>query len=637
MGLRLIYGRAGTGKSEKCYKEISEKIKQNNKILIITPEQFSFTAEKKLMEAIETEAVFNAEVVTFSRMAYRVIQEIGGRTETNLSKCGKAMLIYSILNNCKKDLKFLGKTDENVDMAGTAITEFKKHGISVEQLKQETEKQSDIYLKNKLNDINMIYEKFQEQIAGKYIDETDLLTILAQNVDKVPDFKDNLIYIDEFAGFTSQEYDIIQKLVKIAKQVTITICTDTIHEIKNADTDIFYSNQITINKLLQLASENDIKIEEVELEQTYRFKTPELKHLEQNLYNPKVKYFEQIPQNIKIFLAKNQYSEIEEVAKEIYKLVRDENYRYRDIAVITKNIDTYSSLARAIFDKYNIPIFIDENRDLNQNVVIQYILAILEIFIKNWSYEAVFNYIKTGFSNIEEDDIFKLEKYCLKWGIKQNKWKKEFSYGNYEEKDKADIERLEQIRKDLVTPLMNLKYKIDENKTVEGISKAIYEFLVEQQIYEKVQIKIQELNEIGQIDLANELELPIVIHSRDASVDTIEMIRTHKVNKAGIFHCCQPNQEMVRQALELGYYISFAGPITFKNSRNAPDVIKMVPLDMILIETDSPYLTPEPNRGKRNDCRNVKYVAQKIAELKNVPIEEIAKITYDNAKRIFEI
>ena len=140
-----------------------------------------------------------------------------------------------------------------------------------------------------------------------------------------------------------------------------------------------------------------------------------------------------------------------------------------------------------------------------------------------------------------------------------------------------------------------------------------------------------------QIDLANELELPIVIHSRDDSVDIIEMIRNHKVNKAGIFHCCQPNQEMVRQALELGYYISFAGPITFKNSRNAPDVIKMVPLDRILIETDSPYLTPEPNRGKRNDCRNVKYVAQKIAELKNVPLEKIAKITYDNAKRIFEI
>ena len=509
MSFRIIYGRAGTGKSEYCYREIAQKIKKENKILIITPEQFSFTAEKKLMDAIDTQAVFNAEVVTLSRMAYRVISEIGGKNETNLSKCGKAMLIYSILSNNKKELKFLGKTDENVDMLDTAITEFKKHGISVEQLKQEIENQEDIYLKNKLQDLNVVYSGFEEQLAGKYIDETDLLTILAENIDKTDMFKDAVIYIDEFAGFTSQEYHIIEKLIQIAKQVTITICTDGLHEIKNPDTDIFYSNEVTVTKLLEVAQNCDVKIEEIKLEETYRFKNSELKHLEKNLYENKPQKYNSQIKNIQLFLAKNQYSEIEEVARNVLKLVRDEGYRYRDISIITKNIATYSSLARAIFDKYDIPIFIDENRDLNQNIVIQYILGILEIFIKNWSYEAVFNYIKTGFSNIEEDDIFKLEKYCLKWGIKQNKWKKEFTYGNYEEKDKADIERLEQIRKDLVTPLMNLKYKIDENKTVEGISKAIYEFLVEQQIYEKVQIKIQELNEIGQIDLANEYESSI--------------------------------------------------------------------------------------------------------------------------------
>ena len=506
MSFRIIYGRAGTGKSEYCYKEIAQKIKKENKILIITPEQFSFTAEKKLMDAIDTQAVLNAEVVTLSRMAYRVISEIGGKNETNLSKCGKAMLIYSILSNNKKELKFLGKTDENVDMLDTAITEFKKHGISVEQLKQEIESQDDIYLKNKLQDLNVVYSGFEEQLAGKYIDETDLLTILAENIDKTDMFKDAVIYIDEFAGFTSQEYQIIEKLIQIAKQVTITICTDELHGIKNPDTDIFYSNEVTVTKLLEVAQNCDAKIEEIKLEETYRFKNSELKHLEENLYENKPQKYNSQIKNMQLFLAKNQYSEIEEVAKNVLKLVRDEGYRYRDISIITKNISTYSSLARAIFDKYDIPIFIDENRDLNQNVVIQYILAILEIFIKNWSYEAVFNYIKAGFSNIEEDDIFKLEKYCLKWGIKQNKWKKEFTYGNYEEKDKADIERLEQIRKDLVNPLMRLKHKIDENKTVEGISKAIYKFLVEQQIYEKVQIKIQELNEIGQIDLANEYE-----------------------------------------------------------------------------------------------------------------------------------
>ena len=142
---------------------------------------------------------------------------------------------------------------------------------------------------------------------------------------------------------------------------------------------------------------------------------------------------------------------------------------------------------------------------------------------------------------------------------------------------------------------------------------------------------------IKQIELANELELPIVIHSRDASVDTLDIIKTYQVNKKGIFHCCQLNQEMIRQALELGYYISFAGPITFKNAKNAEDCVQMVPMDKILIETDSPYLSPEPNRGKRNDSRNVKYVAQKIADIKGFSLEEVAKITYENAMRIFEI
>lgn len=506
MSLRIIYGRAGTGKSEYCYREIAEKIKSDNQILIITPEQFSFTAEKKLMEAIDANAVFNAEVVTLSRMAYRVINEIGGRTETNLSKCGKAMLIYSILNNNKKELKLIGKNDENVDMLDTAITEFKKHGISIEQLKQEIDKQEDIYLKNKLTDLSLVYEGFENQLSGKYIDETDLLTILAENIENTDMFNNQYIYIDEFAGFTKQEYQIIEKLILVANQVTVTICIDELHIPKNPNTDIFYSNENTVNKLFEIAQNCGTKVEEIKLENKYRFKSNELKHLEENLYENRPHKYTNSVENIKLFLAKNQYSEIEEVAKNILKLVRDNGYRYKDISIITKNISNYSSLARAIFDKYDIPIFIDENRDLNQNIIIQYILSVLEIFTKNWSYESVFNYIKTGFSNIEEDEIFKLEKYCLKWGIKQNKWKKEFTYGKYEEKDKTEIERLERIRKDIVNPLMKLKSDIDNDKTAEGISKSIYKFLVEENIAEKINKKIEELEKVGQVDLVKEYQ-----------------------------------------------------------------------------------------------------------------------------------
>lgn len=142
---------------------------------------------------------------------------------------------------------------------------------------------------------------------------------------------------------------------------------------------------------------------------------------------------------------------------------------------------------------------------------------------------------------------------------------------------------------------------------------------------------------IRQIELANKYNLPIVIHTREAVMDTLDILKTHKANKLGVFHCCPLNRELVKEALKLGFYISFAGPITFKNSKNANEIIEMVPLDKMLIETDSPYLSPEPNRGKRNDSRNVRYTAQKIADVKNLKLEEIAKVTYENANRIFNI
>ena len=142
---------------------------------------------------------------------------------------------------------------------------------------------------------------------------------------------------------------------------------------------------------------------------------------------------------------------------------------------------------------------------------------------------------------------------------------------------------------------------------------------------------------VKQIELANDFDLPIVIHTRDAVMDTIEILKKNKVNKKGVFHCCLLNRELVKEALKLDFYISFAGPVTFKNSKNANEIIKMVPNDKMLIETDSPYLSPEPLRGKRNDPRNVKYIAQKIAEVKGLSINEVAEFTNQNAKRIFLI
>lgn len=149
--------------------------------------------------------------------------------------------------------------------------------------------------------------------------------------------------------------------------------------------------------------------------------------------------------------------------------------------------------------------------------------------------------------------------------------------------------------------------------------------------------ELQQYAFIEQINLANKLNLPIVIHTREAVQDTLEILKKNPVNKKGVFHCCPLNRELVKEALKLGFYISFAGPVTFKNSKNANEIIGMVPQNRMLIETDSPYLAPEPHRGTRNDPRNVKYIAEKIAEVKEIQVEEVERITYENACTLFHI
>lgn len=239
------------------------------------------------------------------------------------------------------------------------------------------------------------------------------------------------------------------------------------------------------------------------------------------------------------------------------------------------------------------------------------------------------------------------------------------------EEDREEV--LKEIYKSGVTKLVNAGYSLESSKTAIEIAKA-HDF-----IYATVGIspndienfknedldniiklasnkKVVAIGEIGldyywnkenknlqkevfisQIKIANELNLPIVIHTREAIYDTLEILKNNSCNRKGIFHCCPFNVDLVREGLKLGFYISFAGPTTFKNSKNAAEIINMVPLDKMLIETDSPYLSPEPLRGKRNDSRNVKYIAQKIADVKEISIEEVAKRTYDNAKKILNI
>ena len=482
---------AEAGKTTFCFESMKDLIKEKEKIYIITPEQFSFTAEKKLMETLEKKAVMNAEVITFERMAYRIINEVSGITDSPITNCGKAMLLTNIIQKQKENLVFLGKTD--IDLVIKMITEFKKNNVTTTLLEEKIEQIEDEYIKRKLKDIYLLYQDFQKHIENNYLDDDDLLTIIKDKIIQSNLFKNSYIYIDEFAGFTKQEYSIIEELIKI----------DSLEEGLNAESDLFYPNKNTVLKLRKLAKKNHIEEEHpIELTNKYRFKNEELSYLEENLYRAQIKPYSKECNNIQLFLANNPYSEIENISSLIIELVREQNYRYRDISIITKEPAEYASLIKSIFQKYNIPVFIDEKKKLNQNVLVKYVIAILDVFAQSWKMDAVLNFTKTGFlQEVSYEDIYLFEKYCKKYGI--TGFKKFTSEWTVVNDKQEDIEKLNSIRQKVVLPLMHFKDELLKYKTVKEITESLYKFLEENHSKEILLNKIDKLNEAGKIDLAN--------------------------------------------------------------------------------------------------------------------------------------
>ena len=491
MIFNLVYGKSGSGKSKYIYEDLSNKIGTNKSIYLIVPEQSNLTAEKKLFEYTGKNTLLNVEVLTLSRMATRVFDELETSQKTRLSKTGKAMLIYDILSKEKSKLKFLGKSDKNIDIVGNMLTEFKKHGIGTADLAEFNSE--DEYMNLKIKDISLIYQKYQEKIENNFIDENDTLEILAENLDKSNIFKGSLIYIDDFQGFTVQEFRVFEKLLLKADEITATVCSNELEGKSNKETDIFYFNKKFAKKLLELAKSYNAEINKIYLGESKRFRSEELVFLEKNLYELNRNKYTNNLENLKLFLANNSYSEMEYVAKEITRLVREEIYRYNEIGIVTKDVEGYEEDAKAVFAKYSIPLFIDTKKELNQNILIQYIISFLEIYSKNWSFDAVMNYVKVGLNKFKLEEIYELENYARKWGIKGSKWyNREFNYEPINDKQT----RLEEIRKEVVEPLVEFKNKTQENRTFYEITKELYVFLTDRGINEILDKKIKEFDNI---------------------------------------------------------------------------------------------------------------------------------------------
>ncbi|RNC29814.1 MAG: ATP-dependent helicase/deoxyribonuclease subunit B [Candidatus Dichloromethanomonas elyunquensis] len=508
--LRFIYGRAGSGKTSCCLREIKERIEDqaSHPLVYLVPEQYTFQAEKDLIHVLGTGGILKTEVLSFRRLAFRVFNQVGGITYPHIHSAGKCMLIYRILDKLKNEMKVFSKAADRegfVNTLSTLITEFKRYAVAPEELGAACDRlEQNDPLKEKLAELMAVYFEYEKVIGRSYRDSDDDLTLAAQKIPFSNLYEEAEIWIDGFAGFTPQEYLVIAKLLAKAKRINVVLCCDSLKDTRG--NDVFASVKRVYQKLVFLAEDLGAEIEPpvyFRERPLPRFRqSPELSHLEQNLISFPYTAYPGRTGNVSLFSSVHPFAEVESAAGEIIRLCRDQGIRYKDIAVVTRNLGTYEKLFEVIFEEYGIPFFMDRKKDIINHPLVRLILSMLDIFTQQWSYEAVFRYLKTGLTGVSREDCDLIENYVLACGIRGSRWTKEEDW-NDQKKDNA-LEKINQIRKNIIKPLLDFRQKTKGRKTAAEICGALYHFLTVLGVPEMMQELIDGFRKDGQLDLAKE-------------------------------------------------------------------------------------------------------------------------------------
>lgn len=522
MSLRFIYGRAGCGKTRFCLEELKKKIEsqQTNPLYLLVPEQYTFQAERELVDMLHSGGILKNEVLSFRRLSYRVFNEVGGITYPHIHPAGKSMILYRILEKMDKEFKYFKNSVEKpgfVSKLSGLIKEFKHYNVTYDKFDEVHNKLDDSNpLKDKVIELKGIYETFEKTLKERYRDADDDLTVAAEKMKISKQFCGAEIWIDGFTDFTPQEYKVIEVLLTQAKRVSITLTCNKLDD-QTSELDVFSPAKRVYRKVMNLAVKNNIAYERpvfLDPEPLFRFReNAELAHLERNYHSHPYRIYPDETNNISLFSSVNIFSEIEFTARDILRLCREKGFRFRDIAVVTRNLNEYQKLIEAIFNDYGIPCFLDRKIDISNHPLVRLILSMLEIFTENWSYESVFRYLKSGLTGIEQERIDRLENYVLACGIYGNKWTSDEDWDMIPELFPDDssikygsvyLEEINRTRAEIVKPLMTFRYKTKGRRTAEEFCTALFDFLCFLEIPRQMEGIIENFRENGELILANE-------------------------------------------------------------------------------------------------------------------------------------
>lgn len=510
MSLQFILGNSGSGKTAYMYQQLADEAAQNPKkdYLVVVPEQFTMQTQRDLVDRAKHKAIMNIDVVSFQRLAYRIFDELGKKNLVVLEETGKNLVLRKVAQSKEQELTVLRP---NLNRMGyisevkSLLSEFTQYNITPELLQEFVDSgKATAVLAAKLRDVNTIYRGFQEFMEGKYITAEEILTVLCQVVDESEILKDSVIVFDEFTGFTPIQMQLMRKLLPIADRILVSLTIDS-------KSDIFHSRGVqelfdmpkkTIASLMQMCDLLHVEVLDPVIlsdgDQKRFVKAPSLYFMEQNLFRPTYQRAHGKVDEIQMAAVKNPREELLLTAREIARLVREQGYRYKDIAVVTGATEIYSNYVDTIFGKYKIPYFMDMTREILFHPFIEFIRATLEVIQNNYSYEAMFRFLRCGYCDMEEEDIDLLENYILATGIKGKKaWSKRF-LRMPRRKGQIDLEKMEQLRAYINSLLLPVSDAFSgEGATVGSEIMALYQLMTVLEIEKKLAKKEQEYLEAG--------------------------------------------------------------------------------------------------------------------------------------------
>lgn len=518
MALQLIFGGSGAGKSymlfEHIIKESIEHPQRN--YLVIVPEQFTMQTQKELVMRHPYGGILNIDVLSFERLAYRIFQEVGANTRSMLEEIGKSFVLQKIGLDKEKELPFLGR---NMKKSGyiyemkSLISELAQYDIQLEDLDEMIEASSGRpKLAEKLKDVKVIYQAFAEYMQDKYMTSEEVMDVLYTVAEQSDLLKNSEIAFDGFTGLTPVQYRVFGELVRLSPKVYMTV---TMGEGEDPyapakEQELFAMSKKTVASLCALAMKHKVELLPeiwVMAEEQSRFgKSKALAFLEQNLFRYHRKTYHDTQNEIHICRAKNPLVEVQMAATKIRRLVREEGYRYGDIAVITGDLGSYGNYVRQVFSSTDMPYFIDEKRTVLTNPYIEFLRGLMAVEKEHYSIDSVFRYLRSGLSDITSEEVDMLENYCLALGIRGYKKWTERWVRVYRGMHPEEMEQIEGIRQRVMEELepFHQVLKSEKKPVVRDYVYAVYQAGADRRAQEKLKEKEMQFEAIGRLDLAKE-------------------------------------------------------------------------------------------------------------------------------------